>query len=369
MTTTTTTTTVAERADLRASIRDFLADRLPESTVRELMDTDTGFDAPGWTQLSVDLGLAGLLVPEEHGGQGLSTVELGIALQEAGRALLGAPFLGSAVLATWALVVSGDGATAKRLLPGLADGSTVAALGIDDDPQAPVRAVPDGDGWRLTGAKRHVVDVAAASTLLVTAEVDGGAGLFVVSVVGDGVTVEETGSLDLTRRLGVIRVDGVPAQRVGTDFAAGLESVRELGAFACAAEQAGVAGRCLEIAVEYARTREQFGKPIGSFQAIKHQLAEHLARVEQMRAAVTAAGAELATSPANSREIVSVVKAFCGEAGTTVAEGLIDTLGGIGFTWEHVAHLYLRRMKTLAYLFGSPAEHRARLAADFGLTG
>ena len=363
-----TTTTVAEREDLRAAIRGFLADRLPESTVRELIDTETGVDARSWTQLAGELGLAGLLVPEQHGGQGLSTVELGIALQESGRALLGAPFLGSAVLATWALVVSGDDAAATGLLPGLADGSTVAALGIDDDPQSPVRAVPDGDGWRLTGAKRHVVDVAAADTFLVTAEVDGGVGLFVLPAAGDGVDVEQTASLDLTRRLGRVRLADVPAQRVGTEFTAGLASVRELGAFACAAEQAGIAGRCLEIAVEYARTREQFGKPIGSFQAIKHQLAEHLARVEQMRAAVTAAAAELAASPGSAREIVSVVKAYCGDAGTTVAEGLIDTLGGIGFTWEHVAHLYLRRMKTLAYLFGSPSEHRARLAADLGLT-
>jgi alkylation response protein AidB-like acyl-CoA dehydrogenase len=364
-----TSTTVAEREDLRAAIRGFLADRLPESAVRELIDTDTGFDARSWAQLSSELGLAGLLVPEEHGGQGLSTVELGIALQESGRALLGAPFLGSAVLATWALVASGDDATAKGLLPALADGSTVAALGIDDDPRAPVRAVRDGDHWRLAGAKRHVVDVAAADTLLVTAELDDGVGLFVVPSSGDGVTVEQTGSLDLTRRLGVVRLDGVPAQRIGTDFAAGLAAVRELGAFAAAAEQAGIAARCLEIAVEYARTREQFGKPIGSFQAIKHQLAEHLARVEQMRAAVDAAAAELASSPGDAPEIVSVVKAYCGDAGTTVAEGLIDTLGGIGFTWEHVAHLYLRRMKTLAYLFGGPAEHRARLAAGFGLTG
>jgi alkylation response protein AidB-like acyl-CoA dehydrogenase len=363
-----TTTTVSEREDLRAAIRGFLADRLPESTVRELIDTETGVDPRSWTQLAGELGLAGLLVPEEHGGQGLSTVELGIALQESGRALLGGPFLGSAVLATRALVASGDDAVAKGLFPGLADGSTIGALGIDDDPQAPVRAVPAGDGWRLTGAKLHVVDVAAADTLLVTAEVDGELGLFVLPASGAGVTVEQTASLDLTRRLGVVRLADAPAQRCGTDFTAGLESVRELGAFACAAEQAGIAGRCLEIAVEYARTREQFGKPIGSFQAIKHQLAEHLARVEQMRAAVNAAAVELAAG-GSAREIVSVVKAYCGDAGTAVAEGLIDTLGGIGFTWEHVAHLYLRRMKTLAYLFGSPSEHRARLAAELGLTG
>jgi alkylation response protein AidB-like acyl-CoA dehydrogenase len=364
-----TTTTVGERADLRAAIRGFLTDRLPESTVRELIDTDTGIDPRAWTQLAGELGLAGLLVPEEHGGQGLSTVELGIALQESGRALLGAPFLGSAVLATWAIVVSGDDEAAKRLLPGLADGTTLAALGIDDDPEAPVRALPDGNGWRLTGVTRHVVDVAAADTLLVTAAVDGGVGLFVLSADSDGVAVEQTGSLDLTRRLGLVRLTDVPAQRCGSEFTSGLESVRELGAFACAAEQAGIAERCLEIAVEYAGTREQFGRVIGSFQAIKHQLAEHLARVEQMRAAVSAAAAELAGTGGSAHEIVSVVKAYCGDAGTAVAEGLIDTLGGIGFTWEHVAHLYLRRMKTLSYLFGSPAEHRARLAAELGLIG
>lgn len=364
-----TTTTAAEREDLRAAIRSYLADRLPESAVRELLDTDTGVDARAWSRLAEELGLAGLLVPEEHGGQGLSVVELGIALQESGRALLGGPFLGSAVLATAALLAAGDEDLGKTVLPGLVDGSTVAALGLDDEPGNPVRASPDGGGWRLNGGTVHVVDAAAADTFLVTAAVDGGTGLFLVAADADGVSVQQTGSLDLTRRLGAVRLADAAAQRCGADVTAGVAAVRDLGAFACAAEQAGIASRCLEIAVEYARTREQFGRPIGSFQAIKHQLAEHLARVEQMRAAVSAAAVELAASPGGSREIVSVVKAYCGDEGTTVAEGLIDTLGGIGFTWEHVAHLYLRRMKTLTYLFGSPAEHRARLAADLGLTG
>jgi alkylation response protein AidB-like acyl-CoA dehydrogenase len=205
--------------------------------------------------------------------------------------------------------------------------------------------------------------------LLIIAPVDGQIALFQVAADAPGVRVEQKASLDLTRRSGAIALQDTPAERIGGNFTAGLTAVEELGAFACAAEQAGIAARCLEIAVDYAKTREQFGRPIGSFQAIKHRLAEHLALVEQMRAAVDAAAAEVAEGRPSAAETVSVVKAYCGDAGPAVAEGLIDTLGGIGFTWEHVAHLYLRRTKALAYLFGSPAEHRERLATALGLTG
>jgi alkylation response protein AidB-like acyl-CoA dehydrogenase len=365
---TTTTTTAAEREDLRAAVRAFLLDHGDESAVRALIETEDGFDRRGWAQLVGQLGLAGLLIPEEYGGQGLSTVELGVVAQESGRALLGSPFFGSAVLATTALVHAGDEATAKRLLPAMAEGATVLALALDDAPDAPVQAVPAGNGWSLTGVKRHVVDLPAADTLLVSAFLDGTEGLFVLGATDPGVETGQAPGLDLTRRIGTVRLENSPAQRVGGDVAGALAATREVAAFTAAAEQAGIAARCLEIAVEYAKTREQFGRPIGSFQAIKHRLAEHLARVEQMRAAVAAAGTALAESPNGSREIVSVVKAYCGDAGTAVAEGLIDTLGGIGYTWEHVAHLYLRRAQTLTHLFGNPAEHRARLAADLGLS-
>jgi alkylation response protein AidB-like acyl-CoA dehydrogenase len=363
-----TTTTAAEREDLRTAVRAYLTDRLDESAVRALIETEDGVDRHAWGQLAGQLGLAGLLVPEEHGGQGMTTVELGVVLQESGRALLGSPFLGSAVLATTALVLAGDEPQAKRLLPGMAEGTTIAALALDDAPDAPVHAEPSADGWRLTGVKRHVVDLPAADTLLVAAPVDGGEAMFVLGAADAGVETTSATGLDLTRRIGTVTLTGAVAQRVGTDTTAALAATREVAAFAAAAEQAGIAGRCLEIAVEYAKTREQFGKPIGSFQAIKHRLAEQLAQVEQMRSAVAAAAAELAADPAGAREIVSVVKAYCGDSGTAVAEGLIDTLGGIGFTWEHVAHLYLRRTQALAHLFGSPAEHRARLATDLGLT-
>ncbi|HVW41142.1 MAG TPA: acyl-CoA dehydrogenase family protein [Amycolatopsis sp.] len=364
----TTTTTAAEREDLRAAIRAFLADHLDEATVRELAETGDGFARQMWAQFAGDLGVAGVLVPEEFGGQGLSTVELGIVLQESGRALLGAPFLGSAVLATAALLRAGDEPAAKKLLPALAEGSAVAALAVDDDPGTAVVATATGGAWRLSGRKRHVVDLPAADTVLVVAAADGGTGLFAVRADGQGVHVEPSPSLDLTRKVGQLRLQDAVAERIGGDFTAGLAAVSELGAFACAAEQAGAAARCLEIEVDYAKTREQFGRVIGFFQAIKHRLAEHLALVEQMRAAVEAAAVELAEN-SSAAETVSVVKAYCGEAGSSVAEGLIDTLGGIGFTWEHVAHLYLRRVKTLAYLFGSPAEHRERLADQLGMLG
>jgi alkylation response protein AidB-like acyl-CoA dehydrogenase len=363
-----TPTTAAERADLRAALRDFLSDQHDESVVRASIESGDGFDRHVWTQLAGQLGLAGLLVPEEHGGQGMSTVELGVALQESGRALLGGPYLGSAVLATTALLRANDEPAAKRLLPGLVDGSIVAALALDHDPAAPMRASQARDGeWTLTGASSHVVDLPAADTAVVVAEADEGMGLFVLGVTGSGVECEQTAGLDITRRTGVLRLTGAPAQRVGGRADAAVAATREVAAFAAAAEQAGIAARCLEIAVDYAKTREQFGRPIGSFQAMKHQLAEHLVRVEQMRAVVDAAAVALAADPASAHETVSVAKAYCGEAGAAVAEGLIDVLGGIGYTWEHVAHLYLRRMQTLAYLFGSPGEHRARLAAHLGL--
>lgn len=356
----------AEREEFGLALREFLAKTSTEETVRTLMETESGFDAATWAQLATQLGAAGLLIPETHGGLGLSMTEAVVALQETGRALYGGPLLGSSVLATAALLAAGDDPAVADLLATMSAGSMVCCIGLDDGDTV-VRAVRSDSSWRLSGVKRHVVDAVGADTVLVTAVADGGVGLFVLPAASPGVNVESTACLDLTRRIADVQLSDVPAQRIGDDFALAADTVRDIGAVACAAEQAGIAARCLQLGVEYAGTREQFGRPIGSFQAIKHLLAEHYARVEQMVAGVTAAAATLAQPGQPAAEIVSVVKIFCGEQGTRVTEGLIDILGGIGFTWEHAAHLYLRRMKTLEYLFGSPDQHRQRLSAELGL--
>ncbi|MGX7680179.1 acyl-CoA dehydrogenase family protein [Jatrophihabitans sp. DSM 45814] len=367
-------TSQSEREEFRRSVRAFLELRSSEAEVRRLIPDDLGYDPEVWKQLSDQLELPGLLVPEEYGGQGFSPIEAAVVLEESGRTLLSSPFFASSVLATWALLnarpESGQqrSALVASTLSALADGSTIATLALDeqsDERAAATKAVQRDSSWRISGVKTRVFDGHAADLLLVTAELeDGRVGLFLVERGAPGVSVSALTPLDLTRRQSKIEFSDTPAECIDDDFRGGLAATLDFGAIAASAELLGVASRALEIAVDYALTREQFGRPIGSFQAIKHLLAESLATVEQMRAAVyTAAG----QSPETFGEVSSVVKAYASDSGPRVAETLIQVLGGIGYTWEHVAHLYLRRAKSLEYLFGTAAEHRARLAIELGL--
>jgi alkylation response protein AidB-like acyl-CoA dehydrogenase len=327
-------------------VRRFLADRSPESEVRRLGEDPLGYDPVVWKQLGAELGLLGLLVPESHGGQGLTLVEVVVALEEAGNALLCAPLISSAVLAPLAL----EGLSTP-LLGRLADGSSIAAVGMDAD-------VTVSTGGTLTGRATGVLDAHVADTLLLA--VDGG--LFQVPAADVRLTTQQT--IDLATQLSVVDLDGVRAERLGP---VDVDRLRCLAAVASAAHLVGVGAAALELAVGYALTREQFGKPIGSYQGVKHLVADMHARLESSRAAVAVAAEVAVTRPEELAEHAAIAKAWCSTAMVRNTEDCIQVLGGIGFTWEHRAHLLLRRAKLHELLFGDARAQRQRLARQLGL--
>jgi alkylation response protein AidB-like acyl-CoA dehydrogenase len=345
-------TTAEEQRDFRSGVRRFLAERSTEQDVRRLGDDPSGYDPDVWKQLATELGLPGLLVPEQQGGQGLTFVETVIALEEAGRALLCAPLLSTAVLAPLALA---EATGADALLSGAADGSLLLALAVDDDAADPVTA----DGSTLTGRKLAVLDAHIADRLLVVV------GDRVYDVAVGDVALSTTRTIDLAISLSTVRLAAAPAVLLGT---VDVPRLRALAAVACAAHLVGVGAAALELAVDYAKTREQFGKPIGSYQGVKHLAADMHARLESARAAVTAAAVVAVTRPDELQEHASVAKAWASNAMVRNTEDCIQVMGGIGFTWEHPAHLFLRRAKVYELLFGDTRAHRRLLAAQLGLT-
>ncbi|MFI6623336.1 acyl-CoA dehydrogenase family protein [Streptomyces sp. NPDC050528] len=364
-----------EQDELRRTVRAFLADTSPETETRRLMETPEGFDRALWRRMGTELGLQGLAVPEEYGGAGCGPVEVGAVMEELGRALVCTPFLASAVLATTTLLRSDDEDARKRLLPGLASGELVGTLALTEDSacwdatgiQLNARAA---DGcWLLSGHKMFVLDGATADVVLTVARTDDGIGVFWVDGDAAGLTRVLLPTMDPTRRQARLDYDDVPATRLRThgDGWDLVSQVLDRAAVALAAEQVGVASRALGMAVEYAKVRHQFGRPIGSFQAVKHLLADVLLEVESARAAahfaLLAAEGEDPELPA----VASLAKAFCSDACLQATEQNIQVHGGIGFTWEHPAHLYLKRAKTSQLLFGDPAYHRELLARRIGL--
>jgi alkylation response protein AidB-like acyl-CoA dehydrogenase len=363
-------TFTAEQDELRKGVRRFLEQKSPPADVRRLMETDEGYDPAVWQQMAEQLGLQGMAVPEEYGGSGFGFIEMAVVLEEMGRALLCAPYFSSIVLAAAALIESGDDAAQKDLLPGIADGSTIATLAWVETPTRwdaeaiATRATRTADGYTIDGTKTLVVDGHVASLLLVVAEADGGLSLFAVDAAAPGLTRRRLESLDMTRKLARVDLSGTPARLVAAEGnAAGVvERTLRLAAVALAAEQVGAAQKCLEMSVDYAKLRVQFGRPIGSFQAIKHKCADMLLEVESARsAAYYAAWAAADVSP-ELAVVAPLAKAYCSEAFANAAAEMIQIHGGIGFTWEHDAHLYYRRAKSSEQFLGSPAEHRDELA-------
>ncbi|WP_327107448.1 acyl-CoA dehydrogenase family protein [Nonomuraea glycinis] len=364
-----------EHEDFRDSVRSFVERVSTESQVRRLMDTDDGYDPVVWRQMAEQLGLQGLAIPERFGGSGASFLELGVVLEEMGRALLCSPFFSTVVLAANALLLSGDEKAQDDFLPGIADGGTIATVAVTESSGSwltsdlAMRAVAGDGGWTLSGAKSFVVDGHVADLLLVFARSDTGISLFAVSADAPGLTRTPLPTMDQTRKQAVLDFDGTPARLIGAEGAAGpvLEHLLDLAAVGLAAEQIGGAQRCLEMSVEYAKVRTQFGRLIGSFQAIKHKCADLLMAVESARSAahvgLYAAASDLPELPA----IASLAKAYCSEAYTLVAGENIHIHGGIGFTWEHPAHLYFKRATSSALLFGGADQHRARYAEQVGV--
>ncbi|WP_371667976.1 acyl-CoA/acyl-ACP dehydrogenase [Streptomyces sp. NBC_00289] len=367
-----------EQEELRRTVRAFLADTSPETEVRRLMETPEGFDRRLWRRMGTELGLQGLAVPEEYGGAGCGPVEVGVVMEEMGRALLCAPFLSSAVLATTTLLRCADEDARKRLLPQLAAGELVATLALTEDSArwdaagVALTARPSDGSWLLDGHKTFVLDGAAADVVLTVARTaDEGIGVFLVEGDAAGLARTPLPTLDPTRRQARLEYTGVRATRLRThDDGDGWDLVSQVldrAAVALAAEQVGVASRALDTAVEYAKVRQQFGRPIGSFQAVKHLLADVLLEVESARAAAHSALLAAEHEDPELPAAASLAKAFCSDACLQATTENIQVHGGIGFTWEHPAHLYLKRAKTSQLLFGDPAYHRELLARRIGL--
>lgn len=354
---------------IRSTARQFLEDRFGLGVVRELMTSDVGFDRTAWREIA-ELGWTGLTIPEEHGGAGYGPVELSVLLEEMGRLVTPGPFFASVVLATTAVSRLGTPDQQARILPDLASGESLATLAVYEDPRdwglerLTTTADREGDGWVITGVKNHVLDAHLADLVLVVARVGDQLGVFVAESQAEGVEIIQTPVLDPTRRQAQVRFNGVAvggSSLLGDPDADGIRHLLALGSAALAVEQVGGAQRCLDTAVEYARTRHQFGRPVGSFQAIKHRCAEMLMRVEHARS--TAYHAVRVTDYPEEFAIASPLAASVSSESYVWAAGEnIQIHGGIGFTWEHDAHLYLKRAKSSALLLGDPRFHRRRLA-------
>jgi alkylation response protein AidB-like acyl-CoA dehydrogenase len=351
--------------DLRGTVRDLLADQCHPGAISAIYDGDRSVVAPLWKALSVDLGLAGLLVPEDLGGVGASAREAGAILDELGCACAPVPFLTSSVVATTVLLTA-DSEVARTALAAVASGERTAALVI------PLSTNPDGalpqvtvTHGRITGRVRSVAGAIEADLLLVPVRTGGGVAVHLVE--RDDATVEPVSSLDMARQLADVTFDGAPGP-LAVPY--GEEAIRRAlltGAALLASEQAGVARWCLEETVAYLKVRRQFGRVVGGFQAIKHRLADLYAAVECATAAARYAAAALASGD-DVPVAAHVAAAYCGEVAVHAAEEAVQLHGGIGMTWEHPAHLYLKKAKADQIAHGTPAAHRAALAPLLDLT-
>jgi alkylation response protein AidB-like acyl-CoA dehydrogenase len=365
----------AEQDEFRKMVRRFVEAHSSEADVRKQMESERGWDPALWSAMAAQLGLQGLTIPEEFGGQGFGSVELCIALEEMGRSLLCAPYFSTVVLAVGSLLQAGDEAAQRALLPGIAAGETTAtvafaeASGSWDPAGIEASARRDGAAWKIDGTKLYVLDGHSADVVFVAARTGAGVSLF--QVAGDAAGLERTplATLDPTRKQARLDFAGVEATLLGSDGAGSrvLSTVLDRAVVALAAEQVGGAQRCLDMAVAYAKERVQFGRPIGSFQAIKHKCADVLLEVESARSAAYYAGWCAAERSDELPAVASLAKAYCSDAYLWAASENIQIHGGIGFTWEHPAHLYFRRAKSSDLLFGDSTYHRERLAQRIDL--
>jgi alkylation response protein AidB-like acyl-CoA dehydrogenase len=340
-----------ERTALRETVRSLLSRHSDSAAVRAAMILDQGYDKTLWRRLCDDIGVAGLSVPERFGGVGAGVAETAVVLGELGRTLTPSPLLGS-TLAAHAVLATGDDEAAARLLPAIAEGRvvTLAWTGPDGawDPERPACLA---ERRTVTGSAHYVLDGDIADTVLVAARTDDGTGLFEV----EPAAVTAVRTLDPTRRLATVVVDG-PGRRIGGDATAALRQAKDVACVLLAAEQAGAAARCLELTVAYCAQRVQFGRPIGSFQALKHRMADVHVLVETASAIAEAAAA--------APELAAAARVHCTEAFQTAAAEMIQLHGGIAITWDHDAHLFLKRAHGSARLFGPVRAHLAHIQSS-----
>ena len=355
-----------EQEELRSILRRFLERQCPMDRVRSAMAGVPAGDEI-WPRAAGELGLAALTVPEEYDGAGAGFVELTVAVEEWGRALAPGPLLATAVAAPAALLASGDPAACARLLPGLASAELTGTVALEATGRPPaVTALPRGDGWVLSGQASLVPDGLAADVVLVPATIDGGLRWFEAS--STDISSAAVPTIDQTRQLADLHFADAPATAIeAAESQAVLARTVNVLTTALAVEQVGIAGRCLELTLDYVRTRQQFGRPIGAFQAIQHRCAEMLLQLESARSAAYYAAWTVDGAPAELPRAASLAKSYCSEATAFITSETLQLHGGIGFTWEHDAHLYFKRAKADEVLYGSPAAHRELLGSLVGI--
>ena len=360
-----------ERAALRDSVSRLLADHSTEADVRRTMETEAGYDPGLWRRLA-EMGVVGLVVEEAYGGAGAGPVELELVMEEAGAALLCSPLLSSGVLAAELLRALGNEEAKARLLPGIAAGTSIAAVALTGaaggwtEETVEVHCTQTAGGWRLDGVADFVIHGQNADVLLVLAHAANGLGVFEVDPADAAIASLPT--FDHTLRLARITFAGTKAKRIETGGHAwdAVKQALDLALVALAGEQAGAARRCLEFTVDYAKSRIQFGRAIGSFQAIKHMAADLLLESESAISAARNAAAKLAEGAEDVDVAISLAAFACADAFTRVTADSVQMHGGIAFTWVHPAHLYLRRARADAQLFGTSTDWRERFVEALG---
>ena len=369
-----------EQDQLRDAVRRFLDSKSPSSEVRRLMETTEGYDPAVWSQMANELGLQSIHIPEEYGGQGFTFVELAIVLEEMGRVLLCAPYFSTVVLAADAIMNAGTDAQKGELLPGIASGETIATLAFTepngrwDASGIEMEASGSGASTTLSGTKMFVIDGHTANLIVVAARTAGSSGedgisFFTVDGDAAGLTRTPLATMDQTRKQARLDFENVAASPLGESGAGwpALSKTLDQAAVGLANEMVGGAQKVLEMSVEYAKVRVQFGRPIGSFQAIKHKCADMLLEVESGKSAAYYAAWAAAEDNDELPVAASLAKAYCSDAYFHAAAENIQIHGGIGFTWEHDAHLYFKRAKSSEILLGDATYHRELLAQRIGI--
>ncbi|MCW1960211.1 MAG: acyl-CoA/acyl-ACP dehydrogenase [Mycobacterium sp.] len=355
-----------EQNDLREAVADLMTKRSSEQDVRRLMAAD-GPDNAVWADLAA-MGLLGLVIPEEFGGSGAGAAELAVVSEQMGRALLCAPYLATAVLTPYLLLALADTSECAETLPRIAAGELVttvafAETGSARPPEQPgTVATQTVDGWVLTGVKTYVLDADTAERIYVAAQSPSGVAIFAVDRGAEGLAVTRLDTVDQTRKQGRLTFTQTPARLIGSPDAgaSALDEALDRAAVALIAEQAGGAMHVMQMAADYARSRHQFGRAIGSFQSVKHLCVDMLLDAQSALSSARHVAAAFDASEPDRFVDLALAQAFCADTFVSTAATNIQVHGGIGFTWEHPAHLYLRRARTDAQIFGAPAWHRER---------
>jgi 3-oxochol-4-en-24-oyl-CoA dehydrogenase len=349
----------AEAEELQGHLRKFLAAHAGLDRLRPDLESAAGYDQSMWRRANDEIGLTGLLVPDSSGGMDADLLTIGVVFEELGRVLVRAPFLSTIGLATPALLRAADAGRAASLLADIAAGAAVALAWSGDRPSATDIV---WDGAQLHGVAPVVIDGVDADQVLVAARSLDANEVVLIQAATESIGRTALPALDTTRRLGRLTFDATPGELLGPSAAPGLDYAIAIGTLLLGAELVGAAQRVLEVAVEYARTRFQFGQPIGAFEAVKHRCADMLVDVELARSLVYSALVTVDHDPGAAETEAAIVGGFVGDAALAVAASNIQVHGGIGFTWEHDAHLYLKRAKSSQLLFATPTAHRRRAA-------